>query len=191
MKEDKRLLVYYKEHHVGTLALTGDRKAAFEYSVEWIENGFSISPFSLPLKKQVFLPAKHYFGGLFGVFADSLPDAWGNILLNRILRQNHINPDTITVLDRLAIVGDSGMGALTYRPEYPLHAEAGTADLDALMEQCQKILNTEYTEDTEKLDELYILGGTSGGARPIIMTDVDGEDWIIKFPSRFDGMSAG
>ena len=191
MKEDKRLLVYYKEHHVGTLALTGDRKDAFEYTDEWIENGFSISPFSLPLKKQVFLPAKPYFGGLFGVFADSLPDAWGNILLNRILRQNHINPDTITVLDRLAIVGDSGMGALTYRPEYPLHAEAGTADLDALMEQCQKILNTEYTEDTEKLDELYILGGTSGGARPKIMTDVDGEAWIIKFPSRFDGMSAG
>ena len=74
MKEDKRLLVYYKEHHVGTLALTGDRKAAFEYTDEWIENGFSISPFSLPLKKQVFLPVKPYFGGLFGVFADSLPD---------------------------------------------------------------------------------------------------------------------
>ena len=37
MKEDKRLLVYYKEHHVGTLALTGDRKAAFEYTDEWIE----------------------------------------------------------------------------------------------------------------------------------------------------------
>ena len=104
MKEDKRLFVYYKEQQVGTLALTADRKAAFEYADEWIEKGFSISPFSLPLKKQVFLPTKSYFGGLFGVFADSLPDAWGNILLNRILRQNRINPDTITVMDRLAIV---------------------------------------------------------------------------------------
>lgn len=191
MKENKRLLVYYEERHVGILALTADRKAAFEYSDEWIENGFSISPFSLPLKKQVFVPTKPYFNGLFGVFADSLPDAWGNILLNRILRRNNINPDTITVLDRLAIVGNAGMGALIYRPEYPLHAEAGTADLDELMEQCQKILNTEYSEDTENLDDLYLMGGTSGGARPKIMTQVDGQDWIIKFPSRFDGMSAG
>ena len=100
------------------------------YNDEWIENGFSISPFSLPLKKQVFIPVKPYFNGLFGVFADSLPDAWGNVLLNRILRKNHINPDEITVLDRLAIVGNSGMGALTYKPEYVLKAEAGFTDLD-------------------------------------------------------------
>ena len=161
------------------------------YNDEWIENGFSISPFSLPLKKQVFIPVKPYFNGLFGVFADSLPDAWGNVLLNRILRKNHINPDEITVLDRLAIVGNYGMGALTYKPEYVLKAEAGFTDLDELMQQCQKILDTEYTEDIENLDDLYLMGGTSGGARPKIMTEIDGESWIIKFPSRFDGMSVG
>lgn len=74
---DKRLEVFLGERHVGTLALTADRKGAFEYTDEWIAQGFSISPFSLPLKKQVFIPQKDYFGGLFGVFADSLPDAWG------------------------------------------------------------------------------------------------------------------
>ena len=73
MKEDNRLQVYYEEMCVGTLALTADHKAAFQYDEEWLENGFSISPFSLPLKKQVFLPTKDYFSGLFGVFADSLP----------------------------------------------------------------------------------------------------------------------
>ena len=80
----KTLKVLFKEHLVGTLALTAERKAAFEYSEEWMENGFSISPFSLPLKSGVFVPGKDYFSGLYGVFADSLPDAWGNLLLNRM-----------------------------------------------------------------------------------------------------------
>lgn len=117
MKKNKRLQVCYKGKTVGTLALTPDRKCAFEYSDQWIEEGFSISPFTLPLKKQVFVSVKHYFNGLFGVFADSLPGAWGNILLNRILRKNNINPDEITALDRLAIVGNCGMGALSYGPD--------------------------------------------------------------------------
>ena len=46
------------------------------YKAQWIENGFPISPFSLPLKKQVFVQTKDFFDGLFGVFADSLPDNW-------------------------------------------------------------------------------------------------------------------
>lgn len=86
-------------------------KVAFQYSKEWIENGFPISPFSLPLKEEVYIPTKDYFQGLFGVFADSLPDNWGKLLLNRLLRSHKINADEITVLDRLAIVGRSGMGA--------------------------------------------------------------------------------
>ncbi len=77
--EDRMLQVCYEDRLVGTMVLTADRKAAFEYSDEWLEDGFSISPFSLPLKKQVFVPKKDYFGGLFGIFADSLPDAWGRL----------------------------------------------------------------------------------------------------------------
>lgn len=69
------------------------------------------------LKKQVFVPTKDHFGGLFGVFADSLPDNWGRLLLDRLLRQHGENPDDLTPIDRLAIVGKSGMGALTYHPE--------------------------------------------------------------------------
>ena len=51
-----------------------------------------------------------------------------------------------------------------------------------------KILNTEYSD---KLDELYRLGGTSGGARPKIMTTIDDEEWIIKFCSWMGKMPAG
>ena len=69
MRQDNALQVYYDKKFVGTLAMTADHKVAFQYSEEWLEDGFSISPFSLPLKKQVFVPAKDYFDGLFGVFA--------------------------------------------------------------------------------------------------------------------------
>ena len=93
MRQDNALQVYYDEKFVGTLAITADHKAAFQYSEEWLENGFSISPFSLPLKKQVFVPTKDYFDGLFGVFADSLPDNWGRLLLNRLLQEHKQNPD--------------------------------------------------------------------------------------------------
>ena len=144
MKEDNVLQVYYEEKRVGILALTADHKAAFQYDEKWLENGFSISPFSLPLKKQVFLPTKDYFSGLFGVFADSLPDNWGRLLLDRLIRAHKQAPDELTVLDRLAIVGKSGMGALTYYPEKSFSEQTGNLDLDELSEECQKILNTEY-----------------------------------------------
>lgn len=188
MREGNALQVFYDGKLVGTLAMTADHKAAFQYSEEWIENGFPISPFSLPLKKQVFVPTKDYFDGLFGVFADSLPDNWGRLLLNRLLRAHKQNPDKLTVLDRLAIVGKSGMGALTYYPEKEMDKQYGTVDLDELAEQCRKILNTEYSD---KLDELYRLGGTSGGARPKIMITMDGAEWIIKFSAHVDGENAG
>lgn len=188
MKQNNALQVYYDKRLVGTLAMTARQMVAFQYSDEWLENGFSISPFSLPLKKQVFVPTKDCFSGLFGAFADSLPDNWGRLLLNRLLRAHKQNPEELNVLERLAIVGKSGMGALTYYPEKQLSDQQSKADLDELAEQCQKILNTEYSD---KLDELYQLGGTSGGARPKIMTTINDGDWIIKFPAHVDGKDVG
>lgn len=114
MKDDRSriLSVKYGDRKVGTLALTLDHKAAFAYDEAWIENGFSISPFSLPLKKQVFIPAKDHFDGLFGVFADSLPDAWGQLLLNRMLRKYGKDPG---LLELIAVGTGAGMSRQTCR----------------------------------------------------------------------------
>ena len=71
-----KLRVLHKGRTVGTLAYTNKRCAAFQYSKEWLADGFALNPFSLPLKNEVFLPKYEPFGGLFGVFADSLPDGW-------------------------------------------------------------------------------------------------------------------
>lgn len=183
----KTLKVKCFERYVGTLAMTPDGKVAFSYDDEWLVNGFAISPFVLPLEKKVFIPEKRYFNGLFGIFADSLPDAWGQLLLDRVLKEYKITED-ITVLDRLALVGTSGMGALEYEPDYIIIENEEIDDLDYLSKQCQKILKTEYSPD---LDVLYKLGGGIGGARPKILTHIEDKDWIIKFLAGIDGPNCG
>ena len=189
MNKIKSLQVFYNEKKVGTLALMKNNIVAFEYDSNWITNGFSISPFSLPLKKQVFIPRIDPFDGLYGVFSDSLPDGWGRLLVDRMLNSQNINPREISQIDRLAIVGETGMGALSYKPEYNLLEDKDyQEDYDNLALSCKKILNTEYSAD---LDNLFRLGGSSGGARPKILTKIDNEDWIIKFPSSLDESNIG
>ena len=121
MKE-RKLEVWYKNRPVGLLAETESHRVAFQYDESWIENGFAISPFSLPVTNRVFIPSGMNFQGLWGVFADSLPDAWGRLLLERTLKANAIDPQQLNQLDRLAIVGANGMGGLEYVPEYELYA---------------------------------------------------------------------
>ena len=183
MKE-RKLEVYLGERFVGTMAQTADRRVAFAYSEEWLDNGFAISPFSLPVEQKVFVPTSQAFSGLWGVFADSLPDAWGQRLFDRMLKARGILSADMTQLERLAIVGDSGMGALLYRPAWNIQQDAAIDDLDELSAQCHAILNH---EDAGDLDELFQMGGSSGGARPKIMTG----EWIIKFPASDEMKDSG
>lgn len=188
MDNYRYLKVFYNDILVGTLAKTPERVVAFEYDSDWLSNGFSISPFSLPLIKKVFIPKYEPFGGLFGVFNDSLPDGWGRLLVDRLFLKNKINPNEIDNLNRLAVVQESGMGALTYKPEHRFEAENSIADYDILAQECSKILES---QNSDNLDELFQLGGSSGGARPKILTSVGNEDWIIKFPSSSDPKNIG
>ena len=188
MDNYRYLKVFYNDILVGTLAKTPERVVAFEYDSDWLSNGFSISPFSLPLIKKVFIPKYEPFGGLFGVFNDSLPDGWGRLLVDRLFLKNKINPNEIDNLNRLAVVQESGMGALTYKPEHRFEAENSIADYDILAQECSKILES---QNSDNLDELFQLGGSSGGARPKILTSIDNEDWIIKFPSSSDSKNIG
>ena len=123
MERYKVLEAFIGERKVGTLALYKGRLVAFEYNEGWLREGFSISPFSLPLQKKVFIPKPDPFDGLFGAFADSLPDGWGRLLVDRMLNREHVDPHEVDMLNRLAIVGDSGMGALTYRPVHQWKTE--------------------------------------------------------------------
>lgn len=172
----------------GTLALVQNQFAAFEYDARWLAEGFSLNPLSLPLENKVFTPKWHPFEGLFGVFDDSLPDGWGRLLVDRLLLKEGVDPEEVDALNRLAIVGAAGMGALSYRPQHVLPRTGSVLDLDHLANECAKMLATSSSED---LDELFRLGGSSGGARPKVLTSYKGQDWIIKFPSSVDAASIG
>ncbi len=192
MNRHKKLDVRFDGRLVGTLAQveagSNKNKIAFEYSEEWLQNEFSINPFSLPLRKGVFLPKNWNFGGLFGVFGDALPDAWGKLLVDRMLVSQGIDPDSIGVLDRLSIVGTSGMGALTFHPEESFRTAVSDPDYDQLADLCAKILLSKPVDD---LDTVFRLGGSSGGTRPKVLTTVGGEEWIVKFRASTDPENFG
>lgn len=173
---------------VGTLARTSEGLSAFSYTPEWLANGFSISPFDLPLESRVFIADWRPFEGLFGIFNDSLPDGWGRLLVDRSLKEAGIDPLSVDTLTRLAIVGTNGMGALEYEPQIEMGQAALVDDFDRIAEECTRMLETDYSDD---IDELFALGGSSGGARPKILTAIDGEDWIVKFPSSVDPSNIG
>lgn len=191
MNNYKFLQVFMGNRRVGTLAKARDYRVAFEYDPEWLDTGFSISPCSLPLQKGVFLPRKYDpFEGLFGVFSDSLPDGWGRLLIDRLLIREKINPGEVDSVNRLAIVGSTGMGALTYQPDIDIDLDVETyrLSLDQIAAECKKMFETEHAE---KLDLLFQMGGSSGGARPKIFYRIDGEEWIVKFPASMDKEDIG
>ena len=193
------LLLEGNNFEVGELVLS-DQRIYFRYNTDFLKTGLNLSPFKLPFSGDIVNADKQPFEGLFGVFNDSLPDGWGRLLLDRSLSAKGIDITRLTPLDRLAYVGTRGMGALVYKPE--IEHEKNTdlvPELDTLAIEMNHILQG---GSSEIIEELFILGGSSGGARPKIfaafnpLTDDlisgvnnirDGyEEWIIKFPSSSD-----
>lgn len=188
---------------VGRLAIR-DGIIYFEYDNAFLETNLEISPIKLPLQRGVIELPRTPFEGLAGVFNDSLPDGWGRLLFDRMLRAEGILPNEVTALDRLAYVGLNGMGALVYEPdESPNHYDE-KINLDVLASQTERVLEG---ESGEVINELLALNGSSAGARPKAMIGVDSErknishsagdlkdefeHWIVKFPNTQDGNDSG
>ena len=182
------LNVFLGDSLVGTLARDEEGLACFEYAPEWLADGFSISPLSLPLQPGLFRPRWMPFDGMFGVFSDSLPDGWGRLLVDRALKERGIAPESVDEISRLALVGADGMGALSYESALDAAAGLGIEDFDEFAEACREVL---ADRDVDDFDSLLALGGSSGGARPKALVSLEGEGWIVKFPTRRDDPSAG
>ena len=135
------------------IAMTPDFLSAFEYDSAYLLSGVSISPFNLPLKSEVFIAKRTPFNGGFGVFDDSLPDGWGNLILDRYLKSKGIDPAKLTLLQRLSLIGSTGRGALEYRPDYSESTTDEIINFDNLANEAEKILTTDY--EGESLDTLY------------------------------------
>ena len=176
----------------------------FEYDEDFVQNGVEISPFKLPLRNGVVELPSDPFEGLAGVFSDSLPDGWGRLLFDRMMRSQRISPSQISSLDRLAYVGLNGMGALVYEPDSSPPIIQEFIDLDHLATQTEKILEG---ASGEIITELLALNGSSAGARPKALIGVDQarknisygvnqlndgfEHWLVKFPNSQDSTDSG
>lgn len=181
--------ILISDRRVGRMALTPEGLCGFEYDADWIKSGFSISPFYLPLKSGLIMAKRDPFGGNFGVFDDSLPDGWGNLLLDRYLQEKGINPYKLNVLERLSLIGSTGRGALEYRPDKSIVTDDEFLDFDRLSKEVEKIL--ESKESDGSVDLLYKYGGSSGGARPKVFAKIDGREWLVKFKATSDPVNVG
>ncbi|MFH1463126.1 MAG: HipA N-terminal domain-containing protein [Pseudomonadota bacterium] len=190
------------EQKVGRLAWR-DRRAWLEFDKGFLTTDLPLSPFRLPLQAGVLSAPLEPFGGLFGVFADSLPDGWGRLLQDHRASTCGLPPSQLTPLDRLAWVGDTGIGALAYRPEL---VEGGPQrkglDLDALAQETREVL---AGAAHEVLTELLRLGGSPHGARPKVLVSLRPADGhvsqalaepehvpvLVKFSAPSDDADAG
>ncbi len=191
------------KHNVGRLAIR-DGIIYFEYNAGFIKSSIEISPYRLPLKSGLHKFDKDIFEGLYGVYNDSLPDGWGRLLFDRAMRSYGILPQELSPLDRLANVGNNGIGALVYQPDKTTGTNNDDFSLDRLARDAEAVLSG---SSDEVIIELLSRNGSSQGARPkamigvnkakdAIITDAltmptDFEHWLVKFPNSTDGHDAG
>lgn len=167
----------------------------FQYDADYLGRFGNLSPFGLKATTELQLAPKRPHSGLHGLFGDSLPDGWGSLLQDRVFRQHGILPAQITAMDRLAFVGASGMGALSFSPtsEYQL-ASTGDIDLAKLGLEAQAF----FDGQTEEVLADLVAAGSSGGARPKAQFYISPDEpdrcrtvarpgdeaWLVKFTSR-------
>ena len=189
---------------LGTLADTG-RDILFEYSPQAIARGLQLSPLHQSLPRagaaSVAFKGQSHAYGLPGFIADSLPDGWGMLLMDRALRKLARNPREVSVLERLAVVGERAMGALSFEPADENVLPAETLQLKALAQEVMALQSDENAGDhatDAQLRHLMQLGGSPQGARPKVLVDFNTRTgrlssgmpltgsttpWLIKFPA--------
>ncbi len=194
MVDVNKIQVLYHDLPVGIIQMDSYRGVCvFEYDKTWLAEGFSLSPTELPLQSGLFYADKDKLGGVFATFEDSLPDGYGLYLLDRVLRKQGSSLQELTPLQRLSIIGNGGMGALTYQPVmkgFQEHEELeGEQQLDILQEEALKVLSEKSGGDASLL---YYNSANSGGARPkTVMKSRDGSHWLVKFRHTYDPSDIG
>jgi serine/threonine-protein kinase HipA len=162
---------------VGALAYQPESGlCAFEYDPAWIRTGIEISPIRLPLSNRIYqfptLPRATYHG-LPGAFADTLPDDFGNAVIDAWLARNGRDRDSFNALERLLYTGKRGMGALEYAPSMDRSLNATRVlELDSLVAMAQSVLDQRSQvdrhlqgEEQQALAAIFQVGTSAGGAR--------------------------
>jgi len=161
---------------VGALSWDSDRHlASFEYYPEFTQSGLAVSPLMLPLSKRVYqfpeLAESNTFKGLPGVIADSLPEKFGNRLLDTYLAKHGRKLIDMNPLERLCYVGVRGMGALEYQPDQETRnlSKPIPLQISDLVDVAQSILKdregVNASLNDSGIETLVTVGTSAGGAK--------------------------
>ncbi len=163
---------------IGAVSLEdGGQVAAFEYDAAFADSGIEISPIAMPLSARIYTFAdlsRETFYGLPGLLADSLPDRFGNALIDAWLATQGRQPISFNAIERLCYTGKRGMGALEFSPAIgPQALEANQVQIDQLVELATEVLT--HRNDfrvsfadagkEQALNDILRVGTSAGGAR--------------------------
>jgi serine/threonine-protein kinase HipA len=195
---------------IGAVALEeGAAVTSFEYDPAFARSGIEIAPLTMPLARRIYsFPAlgREAFHGLPGLLADSLPDRFGNALIDAWLATQGRSPESFNAVERLCYTGSRGMGALEYAPIIGPRARQSTRiRIDRLVELASEILTRRHNlqasfgEDGREdgLRDILRVGTSAGGARAKaviawnpasnevrsgqVQADPGFEHWLLKF----------
>ena len=200
---------------IGAVSLPdGGRTAAFQYDPAFAASAIEVAPLMMPLRELPYaFPAlsSRSFRGLPGMLADSLPDRYGNALIDAWLQAQGREPESFNAVERLCYIGTRGMGALEYSPSRgPRRTAAADIEIDALVRLASEVLSRRRdlsvsiagAERAEAMRDILSVGTSAGGARAkavIAYNPATGavrsgqldagpgfDHWLLKF----DGVSA-
>ena len=195
---------------IGAVSQDADaRHATFQYEPAFAESGIEVAPLTMPLTRRPYaFPelGRTSFNGLPGLLADSLPDKFGNAVIDAWLARQGRTPESFRPVERLCYVGTRGTGALEFAPSTgPRPTTGRRLAVDALVDLASSILtrrarlsvSLEAGEEEEALSDLLRVGTSAGGARAKalvawhpetnevrsgqIETGSGFEHWILKF----------
>ena len=163
---------------IGAVTWLDDREVGvFQYAPEFVGSGIEVAPLTMPLREGPYeFPAlaRETFRGLPGMLADSLPDKFGNALIDVWLAGQGRAPENFNPVERLCYIGTRGMGALEFQPAiFGTPTERRKLEIAALVELANRILDERIglsgklsgVDDTRAIEDILRVGTSAGGAR--------------------------
>lgn len=158
---------------------TSNLRLKFAFSKEWLAKGIMLSPIVMPNTSEIYdftsllRKAEETFHNAPGLIADSLPDDFGKSAINKHFKNIGIDPDTITIIERLAYIGHRGMGALEFEPYVEdefFNDKSNQIDLDVLVDFAESVLQNRKAfsssiKSTSLINDIVSIGSSIGGAR--------------------------
>jgi len=163
---------------IGAVSLQdGEDVASFEYDAAFAQSGIQVAPMVMPLSRRVYrFPelSRPTFHGLPGLLADSLPDKFGNALIDAWLASQGRLPGSFNAVERLCYAGERGMGALEFAPTNgPVAKQSNRIEVSQLVALASEVLSHRYNlqasfaaeRSEDALKDILRVGTSAGGAR--------------------------